>query len=123
MLDEKLRNLNHSAIVGRRVLGRARRTYVQPLSVVLGTTEEWTVTNTIEMDHPFHLQGFRSEITDVDGAPPPLRALQDTINVGPMQTVTLRVPLDGRPGTWRFHCHILEHAERGMMGELDVTEP
>jgi FtsP/CotA-like multicopper oxidase with cupredoxin domain len=21
-----------------------------------------------------------------------------------------------------FHCHILEHAERGMMGELVVTD-
>lgn len=96
---------------------------VQPLSAVLGTTEEWTVTNTTEMDHPFHLHGFRFEVTDVDGARPPFRALQDTINIGAMQTVTLRVPLDGHPGAWMFHCHILEHAERGMMGELDVIRP
>jgi FtsP/CotA-like multicopper oxidase with cupredoxin domain len=75
------------------------------------------------MDHPFHLHGFRFEVTDVDGARPPFRALQDTINIGAMQTVTLRVPLDGHPGAWMFHCHILEHAERGMMGELDVIRP
>jgi FtsP/CotA-like multicopper oxidase with cupredoxin domain len=24
----------------------------------------------------------------------------------------------GEAGTWMYHCHILEHAERGMMGEL-----
>jgi len=24
------------------------------------------------------------------------------------------------PGAWMFHCHILEHAERGMMGHLHV---
>jgi FtsP/CotA-like multicopper oxidase with cupredoxin domain len=96
---------------------------VQPLSAVLGSTEEWTVSNTTEMDHPFHLHGFRFEIIDVDGSPPAFRALQDTINVGAMQIVTLRVPLEGHPGTWMFHCHILEHAERGMMGELSVVEP
>ena len=25
------------------------------------------------------------------------------------------------PGRWMYHCHILEHAERGMMGELEVA--
>ena len=24
------------------------------------------------------------------------------------------------PGMWMYHCHILEHAERGMMGDLMV---
>jgi FtsP/CotA-like multicopper oxidase with cupredoxin domain len=24
------------------------------------------------------------------------------------------------PGGWMYHCHILEHAERGMMGELVI---
>ena len=35
------------------------------------------------------------------------------------QTAAVRY---GGAGTWMFHCHILEHAERGMMGEL-VLEP
>ena len=25
------------------------------------------------------------------------------------------------PGTWLYHCHILEHAEDGMAGLLDVA--
>lgn len=24
-------------------------------------------------------------------------------------------------GSWMYHCHILEHAERGMMGELKLS--
>jgi FtsP/CotA-like multicopper oxidase with cupredoxin domain len=24
---------------------------------------------------------------------------------------------------WMFHCHILDHAEAGMMGSLMVMEP
>jgi FtsP/CotA-like multicopper oxidase with cupredoxin domain len=25
------------------------------------------------------------------------------------------------PGRWMYHCHIPEHAEHGMMAELEVT--
>jgi len=35
----------------------------------------------------------------------------------------LRVDLASRPGAggdWMYHCHILEHAERGMMGTLTI---
>ncbi len=28
---------------------------------------------------------------------------------------------EDRPGTWMFHCHILDHAEVGMMGMLEVA--
>ena len=31
------------------------------------------------------------------------------------------VPLD--EGRWMMHCHILEHAEAGMMTLLDVVPP
>jgi FtsP/CotA-like multicopper oxidase with cupredoxin domain len=96
---------------------------VEPFQGTLGTIEEWTIANVSMMDHPFHLHGFRFEVIDVNGSTPAYRALQDTINVGLGQVVTLRVPLQGYAGKWMFHCHILEHAERGMMGELDVIEP
>jgi hypothetical protein len=26
-------------------------------------------------------------------------------------------------GKWMFHCHILEHAERGMMGAQNGSSP
>ncbi len=96
---------------------------VEPLTATLETTEEWTIENTTMMDHPFHLHGFRFEVTSVGGVAPEYRALQDTINIAAEQAVTIRVPLQGHAGKWMFHCHILEHAERGMMGELDVTDP
>ncbi len=34
-------------------------------------------------------------------------------------TRLIAVPI-GATGRWMYHCHILEHAERGMMGELEV---
>ena len=81
--------------------------------------EIWEIRNDAEMDHPFHLHGTFFQVLDVDGVAPPHVGWKDTVNV-PMKT-TLRFAVRyGEPGRWMFHCHILEHAERGMMGELDV---
>ena len=88
----------------------------------LGTVEEWAIVNTTEMDHPFHLHGFRFQVTSNDGVAPAYRALQDTVNVPADTTTRFRVQLEEHAGTWMFHCHILEHAEHGMMGELQVME-
>ncbi|MCK6547023.1 multicopper oxidase family protein [Myxococcota bacterium] len=94
-----------------------------PLSAVLGTVEEWSIVNDSEMDHPFHLHGFRFQIVEARGAAPAFRAWRDTINIPANETVRIRVPLEDHAGRWMFHCHILEHAERGMAGELEVRAP
>ncbi|MBZ0122197.1 MAG: multicopper oxidase family protein [Sandaracinaceae bacterium] len=86
---------------------------VDPLAARLGDVEEWSIVNETEMDHPFHLHGFRFQLAGE-------RAWRDTINVPQSETVRFLVRLETNPGVWMFHCHILEHAERGMMGELDV---
>jgi len=94
-----------------------------PLNAQLGAVEEWSIVNTTEMDHPFHLHGFRFQIVSEDGRAPEFLAWRDSINVRAEQTTVIRVQLEDHPGTWMFHCHILEHAERGMMGELSVASP
>ena len=38
------------------------------------------------------------------------------------ETLRFAVRYDAE-GRWMYHCHILEHAERGMMGELEVMAP
>jgi FtsP/CotA-like multicopper oxidase with cupredoxin domain len=94
-----------------------------PLRALLETVEEWSIVNTTEMDHPFHLHGFRFQVVSENGVAPGFTAWRDSINVPAEQTVVFRVRLEDHPGTWMFHCHILEHAEHGMMGELEVEEP
>ncbi len=96
---------------------------VTPLAATLETVEEWSIVNTTEMDHPFHLHGFRFQVVSVDGAAPGVVAWRDSINIPAEKTVKFRVRLEDNPGTWMFHCHILEHADRGMMGELEVAAP
>ena len=81
-----------------------------------GTADEvavWEIVNDTEMDHPFHLHGMSFQVLDA-----PHLGWKDTINVPQRQT--LRFAVRYVPGRWMYHCHILEHAERGMMGELDV---
>ena len=73
--------------------------------------------NDTEMDHPFHLHGMFFQILDVDGVVPVHDGWKDTVNVARNQTLRFAVRYRGA-GTWMYHCHILEHAERGMMGTL-----
>jgi FtsP/CotA-like multicopper oxidase with cupredoxin domain len=88
----------------------------QHLMARLGETQLWTVRNTIEWDHPLHLHGFFFRVLDVNGVAPKVREWHDTANVPVNGVLRLLVKFDERPGMWMFHCHILDHADAGMMG-------
>lgn len=91
----------------------------QPVMVTQGDTEIWEIENRSEMDHPFHIHGLFFEVLSVDGRAPAHRGWKDTLNL-PQRTTT-RIALRYEAlGMWMFHCHILEHAERGMMGDLMI---
>ena len=72
-------------------------------------------------EHPFHLHGQFFQVLEVDGeAPgPEFSGLLDTILLEGDSTVLLYSDFDN-PGRWLAHCHILEHAELGMMTEMVV---
>ena len=93
---------------------------VPQIEARVGDVEIWRVYNHSEMDHPFHLHGAFFRVLDVDGTSPDHIGWKDTVNVPRMQTLRFAVRYK-EPGTWMYHCHILEHAERGMMGELKLS--
>lgn len=93
---------------------------VPPIEATSGDVEIWSVKNDSEMDHPFHLHGMFFRVLDVGGIAPAHVGWKDTVNVPRKQTLRFVVRY-GAPGTWMFHCHILEHAERGMMAELVLS--
>jgi len=92
-----------------------------PVMVDRDALEVWTITNEAEMDHPFHIHGLFFQVLDGAGIPRPEIGWKDTVNVPRDSSVRLAVRFDN-PGDWMMHCHILEHAERGMMGMLHVRE-
>lgn len=94
----------------------------EPLDVTLGDVNVWEVSNTFDFAHPFHLHGFFFQVLDVNGVAPALREWKDTVNVPVDGTVRLAVHFDERPGMWMFHCHILDHADAGMMGMVHLHE-
>ena len=87
----------------------------------VGETQLWTITNKAIWAHPIHLHGFFFQEVDEKGAPVSPRAWKDTIHVAVDATKRFLVKLD-RPGSWMFHCHILDHAEAGLMSTVDVGD-
>ena len=86
----------------------------------LGATEIWKVENLVGMDHPFHIHGFQFQVIERDGKPEPYVSWKDVVNVRRQETVKFVVRFDDFPGKWMFHCHILNHEDKGMMGILEV---
>lgn len=87
----------------------------------VGETQFWTITNKAIWAHPIHLHGFFFQEVDEKGVPVSPRAWKDTIHVAVDATKRFLVKLD-RPGSWMWHCHILDHAEAGLMSTVDVGD-
>lgn len=69
--------------------------------------------------HPIHLHGMFFKVLGRDGQAVDEPFFRDTVLVHPRETIDIGlVPLD--EGSWMMHCHILEHAEAGMMTMIDV---
>lgn len=88
--------------------------------VRVGDTQVWDVVNETPIHHPFHLHGYFFQVLSIDGQPTGDPSLQDSVDLPPESTVRVAWSPEGRPGSWMFHCHILEHAEAGMMAGFDV---
>jgi FtsP/CotA-like multicopper oxidase with cupredoxin domain len=95
----------------------------EPLEAHVDETQVWTVTNEMEWSHPFHLHGFFFQPLDETGAPMLPLEWKDTIDVPhTMGRTSFAVRYDDRAGMWMFHCHILDHADAGMMGILHLMQ-
>jgi FtsP/CotA-like multicopper oxidase with cupredoxin domain len=88
------------------------------VSARIGETQLWTVENEIDFAHPFHIHGFFFQVLDTNGMPPATLEWKDTADVPSKGKMRLLVRFTERPGMWMFHCHILDHADAGMMGMI-----
>jgi FtsP/CotA-like multicopper oxidase with cupredoxin domain len=69
--------------------------------------------------HPMHIHGMFFKVLARNGVAVDEGFWRDTALVHPKETLDVGVvPLD--PGRWMLHCHVLEHAEAGMMTTVEV---
>ena len=97
-------------------------------AVEVGTTEIWEVENASGTPHNFHTHDLRFRVLEYAGeAPPPhLQGLKDTVYVPPNESVRFVTAFSDYTDPdlpYMFHCHVLQHEDRGMMGQFVVVEP
>ncbi|MCD8410991.1 MULTISPECIES: multicopper oxidase domain-containing protein [Tenacibaculum] len=81
-----------------------------------------TFNNLTMMHHPMHLHGHFFRVLNKNGDYSPLK---HTVNVPPMQKVTLEFYGNNgdEAGDWFFHCHILYHMMGGMARVMSYDTP
>jgi FtsP/CotA-like multicopper oxidase with cupredoxin domain len=48
---------------------------------------------------------------------------KDTVSVPFKDSMKVVVRFEDRPGSWMYHCHILDHAEGGLMSVVQLSRP
>lgn len=108
-------------------------------TVMLDSTEVWEVVNTTPQAHPFHIHDIHFWVIDgwhTDTGAPIDQSLWPNVFKGPKDNVlvlpnwTLQLATTfsdyGTPiapeNSYMFHCHILPHEDRGMMGQFVVWD-
>ena len=104
---------------GRWLINGEQFPHVTIQEFELGTTKILELRNISATEHPFHLHGLKFEILSINGEIPAFKQLEDTYNIKPFQRIRILVEMDNL-GDWMTHCHILPHAENGMMTVLRV---
>ena len=89
--------------------------------VRLNEVEDWHIINKASIDHPFHLHTNRFQIIERNGKPEPLMTWKDTVSVRGYESVKIRVKFEDYTGRTVYHCHILDHEDRGMMGIVEIV--
>lgn len=89
--------------------------------VAAGSSEIWTLRNVDLMDHPVHLHSWRFEALALNGAPATRRARLDTCNLRPGDALDIGIRFDRFRGRSLVHCHIVEHADQGMMAVIEAA--
>ena len=89
----------------------------------LGTTERWLFVNQSHRLHPMHLHGVHFRVLDRSSGAVPAgeRAWKDTVLVDIGETVIVQPRFAPYPGRYVFHCHNLEHQERAMMLQMEIS--
>uniref|UniRef100_A0AAU3I1X5 Multicopper oxidase CueO n=1 Tax=Streptomyces sp. NBC_01393 TaxID=2903851 RepID=A0AAU3I1X5_9ACTN len=97
------------------------------ISTTLGAEEVWTVKNSTQLEHSFHLHDVPFQLISINGEDPTGVQLgwYDTFEVVGGGTIKIAMKFtDFADDTYMYmlHCHLLQHEEEGMMASLMVME-
>jgi suppressor of ftsI len=97
-------------------------------TVKLGDTEEWTIVNTDQQYHSFHIHQTRFLVTEINGVHQNEDSLRDTFSVPPATAdgpgvLQVVIPFTDPVivGRFVYHCHAVDHEDKGMMGIVEVV--
>ncbi len=95
------------------------------IRIPLGNVEEWTVRNDSDGLHVFHIHQVAFQVTEINGEPQPLVGYVDTVRVPERGSVRIRMAFTQPQivGRFMYHCHVLQHEDRGMMAQIEVYDP
>lgn len=89
--------------------------------VKLGAVEDWTIKNQDKQQHPFHIHVNDFQVMSINGVPYDAVSFQDTVNVPAFGETVIRIPFRDFTGKFVHRCHILNHADKGMMANVAVV--
>ncbi|MFF4018453.1 multicopper oxidase family protein [Streptomyces sp. NPDC001843] len=97
------------------------------ISTTLGSKELWTIKNSTQLEHSFHLHDVPYQLVSVNGEDPGGVELgwYDTYEVVGGGSIEIAMEFtDFADDTYMYmlHCHLLQHEDEGMMASLMVTE-
>ena len=94
----------------------------------IDSTMIWQITNQSMMAHPWHIHGNHFYILTINGAAPPanMAGRKDVVLVPPQGGVVRLImkykDFADTSMPYMYHCHILSHEDKGMMGQFVVKE-
>ncbi|PCJ64095.1 MAG: copper oxidase [Bacteroidetes bacterium] len=102
-------------------------------TIQLGDLEVWEISNTSGVAHPFHIHGAPFQILSRSNGPVPpneqgwkdvvlIPAARNQANPGRVKIIKPFLDFADSTNPYMYHCHILEHEDRGMMGQYVVVD-
>jgi suppressor of ftsI len=99
--------------------------------VKLGDVEEWTIQNTAQEAHVFHIHQLDFQVTEINGKPQPFDGYHDVVTLPAAASdvepsvVKIIIPFTDPVivGEFVYHCHIIQHEDQGMMSNILVVDP
>ncbi len=90
------------------------------LTVQIGSYQHWRITNQTNEVHPFHIHQVHFLVYASNSERLRQQEWLDTVNVSPRGSVDLVMDFTDPiiRGTSLFHCHLLNHEDKGMMAKV-----